>query len=306
MLACVIFNPTARGEKADRFRRLLSDLGPDAVLRPTTGPGTARALARQAVESGHERIIAAGGDGTVFEVLNGIFDVPDGPRRAALGVLPLGTANVFAFELGLPAHPRQAWDALVAGRISTIDCARASFVNLRQEPETACFAAVAGAGLDARAVQLVAPGLKRRFGKLAYIAAALQALLRHPDTVQSRIGDQAFSGRAVLAGNGRLYAGQIPVFADGHVQSGQLHIRGVRTIGPALLARCLVAYLTGRWTLDRQLASAAMTELHLEAHRPTPLQLDGEFVGWLPATLSVLPRALRVILPGTPSSPHVA
>jgi diacylglycerol kinase (ATP) len=127
MRACVIFNPTACGERARRFKEALKGLAPPCELCPTTGPGAARDLARHAVERGHDVVIAAGGDGTVFEVLNGIADAPDGLARCALGVLPLGTANVLAHELRMPSSPVVAWEALMRGKFRQIDCGRAEF-----------------------------------------------------------------------------------------------------------------------------------------------------------------------------------
>src|SRR5215831_17337997 len=116
MRRCVIFNPTARGEKAQRFRRNLDAIGSQSEFKQTAAPGDARRLAAEAVKEGFEIVVAAGGDGTLNEVLNGIGDAPDGFQRACLGVLPLGTVNVFAQELAIPAKLEAAWDIIVKGR----------------------------------------------------------------------------------------------------------------------------------------------------------------------------------------------
>ncbi len=305
MSGCVIFNPTACGRRAERFRELLPTLSPRPALCPTTCAGSARTLARDAVEAGHERIYAAGGDGTVFEVLNGIADAPGGFERAILGILPLGTANVLAHELGLRGGPVHAWQLLQDGVVRAIDCGLAEFLDLQGLPARAHFAIVAGAGLDARAVELVDLRLKRHAGKLAYIGAALQALFRFPDTVRCQLAGNPFRGRAVLAGNGRFYAGEVPVFGDGALDDGRLHVRGVSRVGPLLLWKCLLAYAAGRGSLDRHLIPDTVETLRLESDHPVPLQLDGERVGFTPATLRILPRALRVLTPavnGRPSS----
>ena len=110
----MIFNPAARGEKARRFRRQLDVVGVDCAFKATTAPGDARRLAAEAVRDGFDLIAAAGGDGTVNEVLNGIGDAPDGFARARLGVLPLGTVNVFARELKIPLRIERAWEVLQA------------------------------------------------------------------------------------------------------------------------------------------------------------------------------------------------
>jgi YegS/Rv2252/BmrU family lipid kinase len=293
----IIYNPTARGERARRFRSVLDRIAAGAEVRATTGPGSARRLAREAVESGGTRILAAGGDGTAFEVINGMREAPEGWSRAAVGVIPLGTANVLALELGMPLDLERAWEVLRDAEVRSMDACRAEYRDAEGASVSAYFAIVAGAGLDARAVQQVDYGLKRRLGKLAYIWAAFRALTGYQDQVLCRLGERRFRGRVVLAGNGRLYAGEIAVFADGSLDSGKLHVRAVERVTPGVLLQCLKAYLTGRWELGDRCASYAGSELVLEGEGAVPLQLDGEFVGWLPARLSVVPGALRVLVP---------
>ena len=92
---CVIFNPTARGDRARRWTSKLEGLGDACVLLPTTGPGGGIGLARRAVEEGFEKIVAAGGDGTINEVINGIA-LANGLEKTRLGGLPWGSGNVFA------------------------------------------------------------------------------------------------------------------------------------------------------------------------------------------------------------------
>src|SRR6185312_14114992 len=104
MKACIIFNPAARGEKAERFRHQVHQICSGVALKLTTEPGAARALASEAVREGFDTIIAAGGDGTVNEVLNGIGNEPEGYQRARLATIPLGTVNVFAREIGMVSN----------------------------------------------------------------------------------------------------------------------------------------------------------------------------------------------------------
>src|SRR5205809_5954308 len=127
MKTCIIFNPAARGEKANRFREHLGALSTECALKPTYAPGAGRTLAAEAVGEGFELIVAAGGDGTVNEVLNGIGDVPDAFARVRLGVLPLGTVNVLAYELGIPSNLDRACAVLRAGRERVIDLPQIDF-----------------------------------------------------------------------------------------------------------------------------------------------------------------------------------
>jgi diacylglycerol kinase (ATP) len=160
---CVIFNPTARGEKARRFRRHLDDIGRESTLKLTAAAGDARRLAAEAVGEGFEVIVAAGGDGTVNEVLNGLGDVPEAFARARLGVLPLGTVNVFARELALSTRLDAAWAVIRQGRETLIDLPAVKY-GVKGAPERLYFAQLAGAGLDARAVELVQWQLKKKIG----------------------------------------------------------------------------------------------------------------------------------------------
>ena len=95
---------------------ILTSRRQQCAFKATAAPGDARRLAAEAVRDGFESIVAAGGDGTVNEVLNGIGDAPDGFARARLGVLPLGTVNVFARELKIPLRLERAWEVLQRGR----------------------------------------------------------------------------------------------------------------------------------------------------------------------------------------------
>ena len=117
----LIFNPAARGDKARRFRESLGQLRNECTLLETTGPGSATALAAQAVHDGCKTIVASGGDGTVNEVVNGLAQARSGLGQAQLGILPLGTMNVFARELGIPLSPRRAWETVRLGQARAVD-----------------------------------------------------------------------------------------------------------------------------------------------------------------------------------------
>jgi YegS/Rv2252/BmrU family lipid kinase len=294
--ACVIFNPTARGEKAKRFRRHLDLIAAECALKQTLSPGGARSLALQAVREGFDTVVAAGGDGTLNEVLNGIGDSPDGFERARLAVLPLGTVNVFARELGLPMDLKRDWEIIRAGKEMRIDlpCVECVMNGVAQRRY---FAQLAGAGLDARAIDLVNWPLKKKIGPLAYIWAGILAL-RQPAsaiTVASR-ADSAV-GELVLVGNGRFYGGEYRLFPRTDLRNGLLEVCVIpKTNWPALL-RCGMALLT-RGRLPAGAARSFQSETFaLTSPMPTPLELDGESVGHLPATFSIQPQKLRVIVP---------
>jgi diacylglycerol kinase (ATP) len=161
---CVIFNPAARGNRARHFRRQLDFIGAQCALKATAAPGDARRLAAEAIGEGYDLIAAAGGDGTMNEVLNGLGDAPDGFARARLGVLPLGTVNVFARELKIPLRLERAWDVLRRGSEMKIDLPRAEF-SANGRTGRRYFVQLAGAGLDARAIELVDWQHKKKSGR---------------------------------------------------------------------------------------------------------------------------------------------
>jgi diacylglycerol kinase (ATP) len=293
---CVIFNPVARGDKARHLRRHLDELSAQCVLKPTAKAGDARTLAGQAVREGFDTIVAAGGDGTVNEVLNGIGDVPGGFSQAALGILPLGTVNVFAREIGMPLNLRQAWDVICRGSIRTIDLPLAEFV-VGGQSERRYFIQLAGAGLDSRAVELVNWKLKKRIGPFAYVAAGLQALRETHPVITVAAEGQSISGELVLLGNGRLYGGKFLIFSQANLHDGVLDLCVFPKVNWGQLLRAGCGLLSGRLhqlCRARQLQSKAFT---LSSPQRVLLQLDGDNVGELPAKISVQPKALRVLVP---------
>ena len=219
MRICVIFNPAARGNKARRFKKFLNELSQQCALKATSGPGDARRLAQAAVATGYDIIAAAGGDGTVNEVLNGIGDEPDGFARARLGVLPLGTVNVFARELKIPARLEGAWQVLKRAREMKIDLGRAEFSE-DGKPQQRYFMQLAGAGLDARAIELVSWKLKKSAGPLAYVVAGLQAVAEKQARIEVSADGEKIVGELALFGNGRLYGGPFDIFPVAQIGAG--------------------------------------------------------------------------------------
>lgn len=293
---CVIFNPTAKGDKARRFRRHLAEIGAEATLQQTRGPDHASVLAADAVREGFDLIVAAGGDGTLNEVLNGMARAPDGLARARLGVLPLGTVNVFARELRIPLRFRAGWETIKRGRELRIDLPRVEFAG-PQGRAVRYFSQLAGAGLDARAVELVDWNTKKRIGYLAYVVAGLKALCDGQAQITVTAGGSEVTGQTVLLGNGRLYGGNFRIFPAADLRDGLLDVCVFPKFGWGTLLWCTPRALA-LGTLPpravRRLRAAAVT---LTSPGAVPLQVDGELAGHLPATVSVARQALRVIVP---------
>ncbi len=296
MKTCVVFNPAARGEKARRFRDQLAALSTECALKPTYAPGGGRALAAEAVREGFEIIVAAGGDGTVNEVLNGIGDEPDGFARARLGVLPLGTINVFARELKLPTNFDQAWKIIQQSRETAIDLPEAEF-TVSGRRQRRFFAQMAGAGLDSRAVELVDWNLKKTFGGLAYAIAGFKLLLSQSPQVVVSDGRETLAGELVLIGNGRLYGGNYRFFPRADPRDGLLEASVFPRADWAGLARCGWGLLCNRLYTSGGVRHLQAETLNVESATVMPFHLEGENVGQLPVKFSVRRQALRVIVP---------
>jgi diacylglycerol kinase (ATP) len=290
---CVIFNPAAKGDKARHFRQNLDEFASRCSFKLTAAPNDARRLATEAVEEGVQVVVAAGGDGTVNEVLNGIGDATDGFERACLGVLPLGTVNVFARELGMPMELDAAWQTVLSGRETRIDLPS---VDLNQGIPR-YFVQLAGAGLDARAVELVDWSLKKKVGPLAYVYAGLKALLRPPSTITVSAGSQTLTGQLVLIGNGRLYGGNYRLFPKADLSDGLLDVCVFPKANWYALLRCGPELLLRQKVPPSQVQVLRADSFTLHSSDDTPIEVDGELVGRLPATFRLRPRALRVIIP---------
>lgn len=294
---CIIFNPTAQGERAQAFRNRLTSIEREAVLRPTQGPGDAQGLAARAVEEGFRTVVAAGGDGTVNEVVNGLSRRPGSLEKVQLGVLPLGTVNVFAKELGIPSDFGRAWKVIREGRTLTIDLPYADFMGAAGQ-ERRHWVQLAGAGLDSRALNLVCWKLKKKIGSLAYIWAGFEAMRSPRPKVTFDADGISVVAEAILIGNGRYFGGRWPVLPGADMTDGLLDVAIIPIISWPRLFRALWLLWRDRFSEDPSATHLQLRSFRLTTTEGVQLQLEGDNVGHLPATFGLLPLALRVIVPG--------
>jgi YegS/Rv2252/BmrU family lipid kinase len=292
----VIFNPAARGNKARRFRRHLDEMAQQSVFKATTAPGDAQRLAAIAVADGFDVLCAAGGDGTVNEVLNGIAEVPGGFDRVRLGVLPLGTVNVFARELRIPLRLESAWAMLRRGRETKIDLGRVDYLS-EGRPATRYFVQLAGAGLDARAVELVSWKLKTHAGPVAYVVAGFQALAEKQSRITVSADGQKVEGELALFGNGKFYGGPFEIFPGATLNDGYLDATVFPRLTLLALLRLAPGFLLRRKLPETQVRRVRAQKMEVTSDPPAAFELDGEWAGYLPATFSVEPQKLRVVVP---------
>jgi diacylglycerol kinase family enzyme len=229
-------------------------------------------------------------------VLNGIGDAADGFAQARFGVLPLGTVNVFAREIGLPLRMERAWETLQRGRETRLNlpCVEFSANGVRRRQY---FIQLAGAGLDARAIELVNWSHKKKFGPLAYLLAGARALRGPLPRITARVGGQSATGELILVGNGRFYGGPFEVFPQADLRDGLLEACVLPRANWLSLLHCGASLLARRRLPVNSVQRFRASTLELTGDASASFELDGEWAGNLPATFSVGRESLRVIVP---------
>jgi YegS/Rv2252/BmrU family lipid kinase len=301
----VIVNPRSRnGATGRRWPALQSvvrsALGPvEAEL--TRGPRDAERIAREAVRAGIERILVAGGDGTLGEVVSGLLAAGLGDA-AELGLLPLGTGGDFARSLGVPRDFEAALECIVAGHTRRVDAGRVRFRGPGGEARVACFANVASFGISGLVVEIVNRTTKALGGRVSFLIGALRAIARYrSDRVVLRVdGELVADERIALAtaANGRWFGAGMHVAPGALLDDGALDVVVVGAISKSALLRKLPKLYRGTHLEDA--AVRCVRGRVIEADAPegrVPLELDGEPLGTLPARFELLPRALRVVAP---------
>ena len=283
----VIHNPKA-GARRNLFHAVLNrlhDLGVEVEVQSTTGPGSARDLARSAAETGgHDAVIAAGGDGTINETVNGLSG-----HQIPLGIIPVGTANVLALEMGLSQDPENIARALVAGPVRSIV---PGAINGR------LFLLMVGAGWDGRLVAHTTTRLKRFFGKFAFLWHGLKLLAQNRVPRLSVVADGIrHSASWVIVSNVARYAGSFLLAPEERLErEGFTLVLFNRKTRLGLLCD-LVSLALGK--IDQATAIQSMTAraVVIEGDPSEPVQADGDFVGYLPVEIKTADSPLDLIMP---------
>ena len=288
----VIHNPVAGWRRRRRLQAVLDQLvrrGCIVAVRETTRRGDAEALARTARAEDYDRIVVAGGDGTINEAINGLAD-----RRLPLAVVPLGTANVLAAEIGLGVAASNVARAIAEGSAAAVALGRIS----SRDGQVRRFSMMAGVGFDAHVVARVDPVLKRWTGKFAYVLASLRQIVAYRD----RIYDVTVDGRrtraaSVIVAKGHFYGGRFVVAPDARLDEPCVHVCLFGRSGRWHAIRYAAALLFGR--LHRLPDVTLVRALKVEVAGPAgePVQVDGDLDGQLPVVIDIDDRALRLAMP---------
>ncbi len=293
----LIMNPAARSTKAARMIDRVRSLRPAPDIHFTEQTGHARELAERLAEEGADVVVAVGGDGTVNEVLQGVCRAnarrPNPASHTAIGTLPAGTMNVFAYELGFRSHTDfiTPWQFIVSGHERQVDLWMANDDYFLQ---------LAGVGMDAEIVRLTTWEQKKRFGPLSYVFSAWKVLRRQLPLLTLEIeGRPPLSGCMALVGNGRHYGGPFRIFPSASNTDGKLDVLLFRepevNVWQAL--QMFQGIIRGGYANSEDLDYFQLEAFTIRSHQPTALELDGELAGRTPVTFRKAAFPLRVAAP---------
>ncbi|MBI4482645.1 MAG: diacylglycerol kinase family lipid kinase [Acidobacteria bacterium] len=284
----LIYNPRSGGWRSQRIGQVCNHLlecGVKTDLRITSGPGDATRLARQAVREGCELIIACGGDGTVNEVVCGLAGSP-----IPLGLIPCGTGNVLALELGIPRDPLRAAEVIRRG--TPLD------VTLGKAGER-CFLLMAGIGVDGSIVQHLSPSLKRRFGIASFWMEGLRHLLTYRlKPFEISVNGNSYTATFAVIGNAHCYGGGLLITPQASLTEEALDVCLIESRSKLDFVKYLIASFRGahlRYPGVRYMK--AKKAIRATGDEDLLVQVDGEVAGRLPMEFTLVPRGLRLLVP---------
>lgn len=289
---CIILNPKA-GSVRDlddlvaRLKRV-----PNAEIRLTGRRSSAARFARTALRKGRDVIIAAGGDGTLNEVINGIGE---NLRDARVGLLPLGTGNDFARTIGVPTDLEAAIDLIVAGETRAVDLVRVTSDEVRY------FVNVSAGGFSGLVNEKLTPEMKKTWGPLAYLrgaAAALSELRAYRTTLAFDNSESlTLDLYNVVVANGRYVGGGTSIAPEASIDDGLLDIVLIPQRSAPELALLAAQVALGTHLTSGAIVFRRAANLTVNSKPGMWFNVDGELVGNDPARFEILPRALRFLAP---------
>lgn len=287
----VIHNPAA-GRGRARFDATLAELrrlGCTPEILATGRRGDAEDLARAAARLGFDRVVAAGGDGTINEAVNGLAG-----GGLPLALLPLGTANVLAIEIGLDLTPRVLARTILHGTPSKVCLGRVRGAA----GQSRLFATVAGAGADAHAVAHVDLVGKKLLGTGAYYAEMARQLLVFPfPTYRIEVDGSRYEAASVVVSNGRHYAGRYVLAPEADITEPSFQVCLFERGGRLAALRYVLAMQLDRLTEEPDYRIVTGRKVRVEGPAGDPVQADGDIVAALPVDIEVVPDALDLVMP---------
>jgi len=284
----IIFNPTA-GRKIlnglDKIIRAIKKYNIEVDMAHTQHAGHAREIARDANNDDYDLIVAAGGDGTINEVINGLY-----PRKTALAIIPLGTANVLASEIGLKNTTSSIVDYLVGGIIKPI------WLGVANEKY---FALMLSVGADAHSVAKVSSKLKRSIGKYAYLISYVKSVFCRPNALyQVTIDGDTYQGSNVIVSNGRYYGGKYLCAPDADIREQKLYVTLAQKKGAFNAIKYAILMFAQKYLYSKTVMNMPANRVEIKSDMENePIQVDGDHFGELPVDVSISQDYINLLFP---------
>ncbi|WP_042357535.1 diacylglycerol kinase [Bacillus rubiinfantis] len=290
--ARLIYNPTSGREMIKRhlpeILEKLETAGYEASCHATTGAGDATRAARIAVERQYDVVIAAGGDGTIHEVVNGLAEQEFRPR---LGIIPAGTTNDFARALHIPRDVASAVNIITNGELIPVDIGR---INDRY------FINIAGGGRITELTYEVPSKLKTMLGQLAYYLKGMEMLPSiKASNLRIEYDGKLFEGEAMmfLVGLTNSIGGFEKLAPDASINDGLFSLLILKKVNLAEFIRVVTLAIRGEHVNDPNVIYTKANHIKVHSDEKVQLNLDGEYGGLLPAEFANLYRHLEVFVP---------
>ena len=303
MKTVAIVNPTAGYRRARRvWPRLLASLGePGANVATwwTERPGHAETLAARARREGFDRVVAVGGDGTLLEVVNGLWWEPQGPLPS-VGVVPFGTGcdYVRSFDLGL-CRRDQVMTALGEATLA-VSLGLVRLQGFDGQPRVRVFINVLGLGLDARVIASFRQQRLRLPGKMAYFLSGFKELRRLTQhRITAELDGRGLSTAAMLAaiGLGRYFGGGMMITPGASPQAGHFQVVLAQKLTRLELVTILPRLYAGKHLDHPRIQADYAAHIKINADPPADVEAEGELEGTTPLTVTIIPQALRIAAP---------
>jgi len=314
----LIYNPASgqysarRKAAVEEAMAVLGDAGIAVEAFVTSGVGSATALAQDALRQGYDTVLACGGDGTVHEILQSLVG-----SEVALGVIPLGTANALAADLGLTASPAKVVRTLLDAAPVRVSVGRIHFRDSDGNSGSRYFTVAAGVGADALLMSRMDAQLKRRLGYVLYMVEAFRIWATHSFPLFEVVvpGNESGTGNGTGDGAGRVvdvsqllavrvrsFGGALRYLAPGaSLRNGSLSLLAFKTRSRFHYMLFLLAVLAGRHTFAREVELMESASVECRARNGSKdeffVEADGEVLGLLPARIEVVPHSLNLLVP---------
>jgi YegS/Rv2252/BmrU family lipid kinase len=306
----LIYNPASgqhfarRKAAVEKALAVFREAGVTAEALETKGPGEATLHAQQAISAGCDTVMACGGDGTVHEIVQSLVGTD-----VALGVIPLGTANALASDLGLIGAPAKVARKLLEATPERISVGRIHYQDQAGNPDSRYFVVAAGIGADALVMSRMDAGLKRRLGYLLYLIECFRtwATFSFPLFEATLPANGHGAARVVdvsqlLAVRVRSFGGVLGMLAPGaSLNNGNLRLLAFKTQSRLQYLKFLLAALAGRHTFDGEVELLKTPSIDCRAHNGALesllVEADGEVLGSLPVRIEVVPHSLTLLVP---------